>query len=137
MKRFLAAAVGAVLMTMATAHGAWAFGIKDVLAMHESGLADSLIIKKIAYSGTSFDLDAKEISVLKTAGVSDAVISEMLETEARAGEGPYVAPYYPYYGPYPVPYYEYYGPYYPRVSVGLRFGYLGGYRGEYRHWHRI
>ena len=132
MKRSLGAVIGALLMTVATAHGAWAFGVKDVVAMHREGIADSLIVQKIAYSGTRFHLDAKDIHELKGAGISDAVISKMLKTEAggsyHAYAGPYWGPYYPYYAPY-----YYYGPYYPRVSVGLRFGYYGGHRG-YRRW---
>ncbi len=137
MKRILGVAIGGLLLTMVTTQGAWAFGVKDVVAMHNDGVDDSLIIQKIVYSGTSFHLDSKEIGALKSAGVSDAVISKMLKTEAREYASPYVAryggPYYPYYGPYYAPYYYYHGPYYyyPRVSVGLRFGYHGGYHGGY------
>ena len=145
MKRILGAAIGGLLLTMVTAQGAWAFGVKDVVAMHNDGVDDSLIIQKIVYSGTSFHLDSKDIGALKSAGVSDAVISKMLKTEARDYATPYVAPYgrpyYPYYGLYYAPYYYYYHHpyyYYPRVSVGLRFGYHGGYhrgyRGGFRRW---
>jgi len=137
-KRILGAAVGGLLLTMVAAHGAWAFGVKDIVAMHADGVADSLIIQKIVYSGISFHLDAKDFGALKRAGVSDAVISKMLKTEAREYAGsyasPYWGPYYPHYGPYYAPYYD--GPYYPRVSVGLRFGYYGSHRGGFRHWHR-
>ena len=140
MKRILGVVFGALLM-MVTSHGAWAFGVKDVIAMHERGVADSLVVQKIVYSGVRFHLDAKDIDALKKAGVSDAVISKMLKTENRghyAGSywGSDWGPYYPYYGPYYGPYYPhyYYRPYYSRVYVGLRFGHYGGGRVGFRHW---
>lgn len=136
MKRFVRAVFGGLLLTIATSHGAWAFGVKDVVAMHKSGVADSLILQKIRYSGTRFHLDAKDIGLLKSADVPDAVISAMLKTEGRGYTGPYWRPYHAYYGPYYAPY-DYYDPFYPRVSVGLRFGYYGGYRGGFRHARRF
>jgi len=137
-KRILGVAFGGLLLTMATSHGAWAFGVKDVIAMHEDGVADSLIVQKIEYSGTRFHLDSKEIGALKSAGIPDALISEMLKTEGRDYDDRYATPYWGYYpyGPYYAPYY-YYRPYYPRVSVALRFGYHGGYRGGFRHYRRF
>jgi hypothetical protein len=120
------------------AHGAWAFGVKDVVAMRRDGVDDSLIVQKIVYSGTIFHLSARDIGTLRSAGVSDEVISRMLKTEARqygSYAHPYWGPYYyPHYRSYYMPYF--YGPYYPRVSVGLRYGYSGGYRGGFRRWRR-
>jgi hypothetical protein len=142
MKRFLVVAAAGLLLTVAAIESAWAFGTKDVLAMHRDGIADSLIIQKITYSGVTFHLDSADISALKNAGVSDAVISVMLETEGRDYHGPYLGPYwgpyyygpyYPYYGPYYRPYGYYYRPYYPRVSLGFSFGHHRGFR----HGHRF
>jgi len=138
-RRILAVLIGGLLLAVVSVPGAWAFGVKDVVAMHKDGVDDSLIVQKIAYSGTRFHLNPKDIGVLRSAGVSDFVISKMLKTEGRGYTGPYA---YSYWGPYHYPHYgsfyvPYYGSYYPRFSVGLRYGYYGGYRGGFRHWRRF
>jgi len=132
----IAFAVASLLLLSSSA--ASAFGVKDVVAMSRDGVADSLILQKIAYSGTRFHLDARDIHDLKGAGVSDPVISAMLRTEGRDDDYPAYGPYYyprHYYAPYAVGYPYYYTPYpyyYPRAtfSLGLRFG--GGHRGHFR-----
>jgi hypothetical protein len=117
------------LMAMLLATSAWAFSTKDVIEMHKAGLADSLIMMKIAYSGMRFHLGASDIRKLKEAGVSDEVISEMLRTEG-AGENSggngqsahvYAAPYpYGWVGPYG------YAPYWgPGFGLSFGFGYYG------------
>jgi hypothetical protein len=123
MKRILGCAVAIALATAWSASGAWAFGVKDVVQMHADGVADSLILLKVQHSGKQFHLDAGDLRTLKNAGVSDDIVSAMLQTEDQydgvVGYGPYYFPHYPYY----------YGPvYYPRVVVGLRFGYYGYHR---------
>jgi hypothetical protein len=125
-RMFLIGAVG-LLVSFIPVHGAWAFGLKDVVRMHQDGIEDSLIIEKIDHSGKNFDLDARDMRELKQAGVSDEVISAMLQTEDREDESDSY----------------YYDGYYahPRVSVGLGFGsyfgpywpYYGGY-GRYGHY---
>ena len=85
MKRILITAAMVVGLSLVTAHGAWAFGWKDVVKMHQDGVADSLIIQKIDHSGKRFHLEAKEIHALKEADVSDEVISAMLATEDQVG----------------------------------------------------
>ena len=137
-KRILMVAAGGILLTLVATAGAWAFGTKDVLAMQRDGIADSLIMQKISYSHTRFHLGSDDIRSLKSAGVSDEVISAMLRTESRDDYGPYAGsywgPYCPYVGPYYVPYGYYYHPYYyPRVRVGLDFRFRGGSR----RWHRF
>ena len=135
-KRIFIVAVGAALLLLLSTGAASAFGVKDVVALTKDGVADSLILQKIAYSRTTFHLDAGDIHALKSAGVSDEVISAMLRTEADGRDeyvdgypvyGPYYYPHYyaPYYYPYYGPYYPYY---YPRVSVSLGFGFHGGGR---------
>ncbi len=144
-KRIFIVSVGAALMLLLSTGAASAFGVKDVVAMTKDGVADSLILQKIAYSRTTFHLDAGDMRTLKSAGVSDEVISAMLRTESGARDeyvdgypvyGPYYYPhyYYPYYPPYPYYYGPYY-PYYPRFSVSLGFGFRGGHFGHFRGGH--
>ena len=122
MKRILGLATAILLATALSAGGAWAFSVKDVVQMHQDGVADSLIILKIQHGGKRFHLDAGDLRALKDAGVSDEIVSAMLESEDQV-DGAYGGPYYYTRVPY------YYGPvYYPRVVVGLRFGYHGYYR---------
>jgi hypothetical protein len=135
MKRTLIFATAFVFASLFVAGGAWAFGVKDVVQMHQDGIADSLIIMKILHSEKQFHLEADDMRDLKKAGVSDEVVSAMLATEGQKDGGYESAPYgyAPYgYAPYGYSYYPYY-PYYPRVVVGLGFGYYGGY-GHYGHY---
>jgi len=123
-KRTILLTVATLAMLFVSAPAARAFGTKDVLKMTNDGIADSLIIQKIEYSGKTFHLDADDIHALKEGGVSDEVISAMLQTEgqdSRDGYGDRA-----YYGPY------YYPPTYdPYGHVSLGFGYYGHY-GHYR-----
>ena len=123
------------LASMLVATSAWAFGVKDVITMHQAGVADSLITQKIMYSRTTFHLDGADIRALKQAGVTDAVISEMLRTEGVAAPdatsdvvwGPDVC--LPYYGPYSLGYYSTYwgwGPVVPELWVGFDAGRFHG-----------
>jgi hypothetical protein len=124
MKRIILMGATGLLFSLLTVHAAWAFGTKDVLQMHQDGIADSLIIQKIQYSGTTFHLDAGDLRALKRAGVPDDVVSAMLLTERRGASDRYWDGYY-YYPPY------------PRVIVGLGFGYYGHYAPYYGgYWRR-
>jgi hypothetical protein len=123
-----------LVVMLTAASSAWAFWVKDVIDMHKAGVADSLIIQKIVYSGIRFTLSGADVKKLKEAGVSDAVISEMLRTESAGenggnggnGEGahPYAAPYG--YGPYYAPYWG------PGLALSFGFGY--GYYGHYPYY---
>ncbi len=132
MKRFLLVAAAIALASLLAANGAWAFGVKDVITLHKGGVADSLIIQKIHVSGTRFHLQVADFRDLKQAGVSDAIVSEMLATEQRrsnSDSGSYYGPYYgSYYYPYPY-YYPYAVRYYPSLSLG--FSWYGGYGHRY------
>ena len=132
---FLALGVFALL---SLSSAAMAFGTHDVVKMHERGIPDDLILEKIQYSGATFHLDADDIDDLLDAGVSRAVVSAMLETEAQAEQPPvYYSPhnYAPRYG-HPYAYSPYvYAPR-PHISVGFGFGYAprpyfggGGFHG--------
>jgi hypothetical protein len=135
MKHFVLVAFAAASLLLLSSGAASAFGVKDVVAMTKDGVADSLILQKIAYSRTTFHLDARDMHDLKGAGVSDEVVSAMLRTEGRDDRYPVYGPYYyprHYYVPYAVEYPYAYAPYYyPRAtfSLGLRFG--GGHRGYF------
>jgi len=152
MKRILLFAVTALTVSLFSAPGVWAFGMKDVLKMNEDGIADSLIILKIQNSGKTFHLDANDMRALHKAGVSDEVISTMLRTEGRDRDEDYYGHggYYPYAYPYSYPYSHvflgfgyrhYYSPYYggyrlPRYRPYYTNPYSGNYgntryRGSY------
>jgi hypothetical protein len=126
MKRMLVLGTAALALTLALAPPAWSFDWKDVAEMHQDSISDQLIIEKINHSGSTFDLNAKELRQLKAAGVSDQVITAMLRTEDRNGGdgGSYAGhPYVPYY---------WYDPYYARfprtgIVMDFGFGYSNGY----------
>jgi hypothetical protein len=133
MKRILIVAAAAFLLTQSLPRTAWAFGVNDVVAMHRDGIPDSLIVAKIHHSGTTFQLNAKDLHALKDAGVSNDIVLAMLKTEdgRRAGSyygGPYASSWYlgldfypdgPYYLGY-FPYSRVYAPYYVRGGFGYR-----------------
>jgi hypothetical protein len=107
MKRIILCVVAALVLSVLAVHGAWALGVKDVVAMHQAGIPDSLIVAKIRHSGTAFHLNSKDLVALHEAGVSDHVVAVMLRTEDRHD-------------------YDYgsYWPWgYPRVLVGFDFAY--------------
>src|SRR6185436_20835732 len=61
MKRILVGASAVALAIALSAGSAWAFGLKDVIRMHEYGIPDSLIIIKIQHSGVQFHLNTKAL----------------------------------------------------------------------------
>jgi hypothetical protein len=137
-----------------------AFGISDVCRMSKDGVSDELIIRKIELSHKKFRLESEDFHKLQKAGVSEKVMSAMLETEvsskdkkkaekeklaaekaqakelakAQAKDDPraYAGPYYayPYYVPYSVPY----SAPYSGFSVGIGFGYSGYYGPRYGYY---
>jgi hypothetical protein len=136
MKRILVLAAAGLLLCLLVPHGAWAFGVKDVVAMSKEGIPDSLIIEKIRHSGARFDLDAKDLHILKEASVSNDVILAMLRTEDRGHARGY---YDRYRWPYDSPWYlgfdlDLYAPYhygYAPIYMGRGYGHAGlGPRGH-------
>lgn len=115
MKRIgLLVAVAALLLLVGLpARSAWAFGVKDVVAMHRDGVPDSLIIMKIRHSDAVFHLNAKDLRLLQDEGVSDRVVGAMLRTEDRDR-------YYGYGGWYDPWYYD---PWAPRLVLGFDYGF--------------
>jgi len=128
MKRILVVLAAGLLLTLFLPHGAWAFGVKDVMTLSQEGIPDSLIIEKVRHSDTTFHLDAKDLHALKEAGVSDAVVMAMLRTESRGywrGDGWYSPWYSPWYVGFDFDFYAPYHRYYVPMYVGPRFGYRG------------
>jgi hypothetical protein len=117
MKRIPAVVSAMFLVMLMLPASAWAFGVKDVVAMSQYGIPDSLIIEKIRHSDTRFDLDARDLLVLKAAKVSDDVVVAMLRTEDRSGATLYHD--------------GRYWPYDPSWYVGLNLGYYGSYGRAY------
>jgi len=74
-------ALSLFVLVLVVPAASWAFGVKDVVAMSQYGISDSLIIAKIQHSDTQFDLDAKDLIAMKAAKVSDDVVVAMLRTE--------------------------------------------------------
>ncbi len=54
----------------------------DILAMTRAGFSETTILAAIAANDTDFDVAARALVALKVAGVAEAVIDEMLTTEA-------------------------------------------------------
>jgi hypothetical protein len=50
----------------------------DVLALHQAGMGEEVILAKIAASSSAFTVDPHEMVALKKAGVSDRVIAAMV-----------------------------------------------------------
>ena len=121
---FVTALVLAMLLSPA---GVRAFGVHDVIKLHQEQVSDSLIVLEIQRSGKVIHVTSSDFRQLKQAGVSDEVMSALLRTEQvgfqrnaanHAGVNPYGWAYDPY-GPYP----------YPRSSFAFGFTYgYGGYR---------
>jgi len=101
--------------------------------MAQAHVSDSVIISQIQNSSTRYQLTSDQIISLKSAGVSDAVISALINTANKPEPQPatttttvvqpYVYPYAPVYVD-PWPGYWWGGPYYYR-----------GYYGWHHHWH--
>jgi hypothetical protein len=138
MKRILAVVTAMFLLAFLTSmapRGALAFGVKDVIAMSQYGIPDSLIIEKIRHSDTQFGLNARDLLELRAARVSDDVVVAMLRTEDRTRADIYYdGRYWPYdpqwYVGLNLGWYDRYAPVY--VGRGYGYGYRGygyGYRG--------
>jgi hypothetical protein len=61
-----------------------AFGVSEVLRLQQAAVGDSTIIAYIKNSGNSYALNADQIIYLRQKGVSDTVVSTMLN-QPRAG----------------------------------------------------
>ena len=103
--------------------------IEDIKALAKAGLSDDLIVSQIRNSGTVYHLNAADIILLKSAGVSEKVIDCMINTPNTAMPPPTAAvPQTVVVDPVVYPVY----PYYPYPYCG--WGWYGGYwgHGHYR-----
>ena len=158
MKRRTLIAVALFLATSLSPAGARAFGVHDVIKLHQQQVSDSLIVLAIQNSHRVIHVTSDDFRQLKKAGVSDQVMSAMLRTEQvgfqknaanhQAGVNeygwsidPYAGAYAPAgsslslsfsygYGGYLWPYYGpyYYRPFGVRPFVGIHYHY------PYRRW---
>ena len=55
-----------------------------IITMTQAGLTDSEIIRRIAESRSIFHLESAEVVRLRQAGVSERVVTEIIETDHRA-----------------------------------------------------
>jgi hypothetical protein len=81
-----AATISNVAQTAAPAGGApiqLSYGVPQVLQLSQAKIGDSTIVAYIQNSGTIYSLNASEIVYLKQQGVSDAVITTMLNQRQR------------------------------------------------------
>lgn len=97
--------------------------VNDIVAMVEDSVGDDVIIDQIKASESYFRLTKNEIIRLKKEGVSDKVISAMINTkdDANATRRVYAVSYpvsYPDYGYFWYPYYYYWR---PAIRVGFTY----------------
>ena len=123
MKRILVVASAVALAMALSAGSAWAFGLKDVIRMHEYGVPDSLIIIKIQHSGVQFHLNTKDLVQLQQLKISPEVVGAMLKTEHHGGSADTPVYVYPWSDPIGPPFYP---------GVGLGFHYYYGHPYYYR-----
>ena len=99
--------------------------------MAQAQVSDAIIVNQIQNSSTRYALTADQIIGLKHAGLSDAVLTALInsaskpvpQTTTTVVEGPYIYPYpYLYVDPWPLFWWGW-GPYY---LGGFHGGYHGG-----------
>jgi len=100
-------------------------GLVDIENLARARVNYGVILRYLRDQGTIYTLNARDVTDLRKAGVSDSVIDYMLQTAREYGSGPYP------YGPYGYPY-GYYDPFWYGPWYGPGFGFYGGYGG---HWH--
>ena len=78
---------GAQTATSTTSPPALSYGVNDVVQLSKANVGDTTIINYIQNSGSGYGLDASQIIYLKQQGVSDAVLTAMLNQPSRATSG--------------------------------------------------
>lgn len=117
-----------------------ALSLDDVIALSQRDVPSGLIIHYMDKADTVYILRKADVKRLRSAGVTEEVISYMLSTAPSYGPGPggpyvgypYPGPPYPY-GPYPYGYYDgiYGGPVIFSGGYYGHWGYGGWGRGGY------
>lgn len=85
-RKWLAATVGASLLTTSIAPAALAISKEEIMTLAKLGIAEDEIIKAIDKDKTVFDLSVAEILELKKANVPEKVIKYMLQTPKMYGK---------------------------------------------------
>jgi hypothetical protein len=66
-------------------------GFRDVIRLHEAGLSEEFIVRKIGREGVVYRLSTDDVIACKGAGLPESIIEAMLKTAAAPAEVP-VAP---------------------------------------------
>lgn len=80
--RVLAAASTISLLALAAAAQSEVLTNADILALAAAGIGEDIVVGKIRSSNADFDVSAKALIELKKAGISDYVITLMLDKDA-------------------------------------------------------
>ena len=80
----------AMALAFASAASAEIIGNADIVALHQAGVGDQVILAKIKMSAATFDMSTAQIIALKQKGISAAVLTAMIAmpTAVPPGEGP-------------------------------------------------
>jgi|GEM_PF-2137843 len=78
-----AGTVAAQESTITSSMPALSYGVQPVLELAQAKVADDVIVRYVQNSGTIFALRSSEIVYLKQQGVSDAVLTAMLDQRQR------------------------------------------------------
>lgn len=107
---------------------------EDIVALTKDGISNQLIIDQIKATQGYFVLNAYDIIELKKAGVSDSVLSVMINSAEPQKTGRIGRRYYSYPSYYGYPYYYPYGyPWYSSLYFGLSYGHHHHYPSFYGH----
>jgi hypothetical protein len=111
----------------------------DVIKMSQAKIGDGVIIGMINKSGSHFNLRPDDVVELADSGVTDTVISAMLQTtepsaEAKHGHAYYVYPPFWGYGYFYDPFWD---PWYPSFYAGVGPRYYRPFFGHYAHGPRL
>lgn len=63
-------------------------GFRDVIRLHEAGLSEEFILRKIGREGVVYRLSTDDVIACKSAGLPESIIEAMLKTAAAPAEVP-------------------------------------------------
>jgi hypothetical protein len=82
----------ALVLVLATAPGAYAVTIHDIVALTKAGLSDDIILALLEADPTIFSIDAAKLMELRRDGVSERVLIAMLKSGREPAAPPPVEP---------------------------------------------
>lgn len=86
--RPLLTAAAVVLLIAGSASRAFAVSIRDLVALANEGVSDTVLVALIETDGSRFSLGVEDIRSLRAQGVSDQVITAMLRTARPTRDNP-------------------------------------------------